>query len=175
MKYLNQGDESFCMKYKINALKDAKSFAFTMSLIFLIPLTILLFFGIINNDNEFFWFTLICFLLGFVFSLIQFGSIEWYCIYDDKIVIKNFFGVVNEVYFSQVHQIVDIELPIVKRDHVRCFIFVDKKKNIKDKIFWGSVFNSKFSYVRVPVTDELIATIEETGLTNKIYIPKKLF
>ena len=163
------------MKYKINALKDVKTVALTISLIFLIPLTVLLIFGITNNDNDFFWFTLICFILGCVISLINFGSMEWYCVYEDKIVVKNYFGVVNEVYFFQVHQIVDIELPIVKRDHIRCFVFVDKKKNIKDKIFWGSVSNSKFSYVRVPVTDELITTIEEVGLADKIYVPKKLF
>ena len=117
------------MKYKINTLKDAKSVALITSLIFLTPLAILLVFGIIESDNDFFVFTLICFIMGCVFSLFMFGNLQCYYIYENKIVVKNYFGVVNEVYFSQVHQIVDIELPIVKRDHVRCFIFVDKKKN----------------------------------------------
>ena len=164
------------MKYKINALKDAKLSALITSLIILFPFTImLLVFGIIENNNDYYLLALLWFIIGCILSLFVFGSIQWYFVYEDKIVVKNYLGEINEVYFSQVHQIVDIELPIVKRDHVRCFIFVDKKKNIKDKIFWGSVSNSKFSFVRVPVTDELITTVNDAGLSNKIYVPKKLY
>ena len=166
------------MKYKINALKDAKLAALIISLIILFPFTImLLVFGIIESNNDCYLLALIWFIIGCVLSLFVFGCIQWYCIYEDKIVVKNYLGEVNEVYFSQVHQIVDIELPIVKRDNVRCFIFADKKKNIKDKIFFGggTVCNSRFNYVRVPVTHELIKTIEDAGLTDSIYIPKKLF
>ena len=164
------------MKYKINALKDVKMVALITSLIMIFPFTImLLVFGMIESDTDCYLIAFIWFVIGCIISLFIFCSVQWYCVYEDKIVVKNYFGVVNEVYFFQVHQIVDIELPIVKRDYVRCFVFVDKKKNIKDKIFWGSVYNSKYSFIRVPVTDELITTIDEAGLTDKIYVAKKLF
>ena len=116
------------------------------------------------------WFVISCIL-----SLFIFGEIQWYCIEEDKIIVKNYLGIVNEVYFEQVLKIVDTELPIVKHQYARCFIFVDKNKKIEDKLFWGTVHNSKFNFVRVPVTDELIEHLKQLKLMEMIYIPKKSF
>ena len=163
------------MSFKINCLADTKKQTIAIWLILTLFPTLLMLILALFWDSDFYilaiiWFVLFCFL-----SLFGFGAIQWYYISEDKIVVKNYLGVVNEVYFSEVKQIVDIELPVVKFKYQRCFIFIDKEKNIKDKIFWGNSYNSKSRFVRVPVCDELVETIERLGMSNIIFIPKKLF
>lgn len=164
------------MEFKIKPLKEAKINIIVTCLIVVFWPTVG--FGIlaaIERSYDLYILLIVWFVIGCFISLIMFGSIQWYLVDNEKILVKNYFGVVNEVYFCSIQQIVDIELPIVKRDHVRCFIFVDKNKKIEDKLFWGTVHNSRFNFVRVPVTDELIEHLKQLKLMEMIYIPKKTF
>lgn len=163
------------MSFKINCLADTKKQTIAIWLILTLVPTLLMLILALFWNSDFYILAVIWFFLFCVFSLFGFGAIQWYYVSEDKIVVKNYLGVVNEVYFSEVKQIVEVELPVVKFKYQRCFIFIDKEKNIKDKIFWGSSYNSKFCFVRVPVCDELAETIESLGISDKIFIPKKLF
>ena len=163
------------MSFKINCLSDTKKQTILIWLFLTLVPTLLMLIVALFGNRDFYILAIIWFVLFCIFSLFGFGEIQWYYVDKEKIVVKNYLGIVNEVYFSKVKQIVDIELPVVKFKYQRCFIFIDKEKNIKDKIFWGNSYNSKSRCVRVPVCDELVETIERLGMSDIIFIPKKLF
>lgn len=164
------------MKFKIKPFREKKINALLLCLIFtFLPLILLGIFVLISRRYDLCILLCIWFLISCILSLFILGEIQWYCIEEEKIVVKNYLGVVNEVYFCEVQKIVDIELSIVRYKYTRCFIFIDKEKKIDDKVFWGTVHNSKLNFVRVPVTNELIELLEELNLTEKLYIPKKLY
>ena len=164
------------MKFKIEPLKEEISnIIFACLIIIFLPTIGFGILAAIDGNNELFilligWFVIACFI-----SLILLGRIQWYLIDKEKIVVKNYLGVINEVYLCSLQQIVDVELPIVKRDHIRCFIFIDKTINIENKVYWGTTANTKFGFVRVPVTKELIKLLSDLNLSEKIVFPKKIF
>lgn len=164
------------MKITIKPFREKKiTTLITCIIITFLPLIILGLVILIGHMYDLSILLWIWFVISCILSLFILGEIQWYCIEKDKIIVKNYFGIVNEVYFEQVQKIVDIELPIVKYRYARCFIFVDKNKKIEDKLFWGTVHNSKFNFVRVPVTNELIEHLKQLKLMEMIYIPKKIF
>ena len=164
------------MKFTIKPLKEEKYNIIVACLIVVfLPIIGIGLLATINWSNDLYIVLIVWFVVGCLISLIMLGSIQSYLVDNEKIIVKNYFGKVNEVYFCRVQHIVDIELPIVKRDYVRCFIFIDKMENIDDKVFWGNTTNYKFSFVRVPVNKELIEHLERLNLIEKIFIPKKIF
>jgi hypothetical protein len=164
------------MKFEIKPFREKKINALAICIIFTVfPLIFLGLFALIKQRHDVITLIIICLVTSLILSVFIFSEIQWYCIEEDKIIVKNYLGIVNEVYFEQVLKIVDIELPIVKYQYARCFIFVDKNIKIEDKLFWGTVHNSKFNFVRVPVTDELIEHLKQLKLMEMIYIPKKIF
>ena len=164
------------MKFTIKPFREKKiNTLVTCIIIMFFPLIILGLIILISQMHNLSILLWIWLVISCIFSFFLLGEIQWYCIEEDKIIVKNYLGIVNEVYFEQVLKIVDIELPIVKYHCARCFIFVDKNKKIEDKLFWGTVHNSKFNFVRVPVTNELIEHLKQLKLMEIIHIPKKSF
>ncbi len=104
------------------------------------------------------WGILVVFL-----SLVFLQQIQWYYIFDDKIIIKNLFGIVKETYFSDVKQIVQKKLSIFTKDHgVDCYIFIDRFDKKRDrKLLWQNIDNKKNRFARIPITDELQSYIKE--------------
>ena len=62
--------------------------------------------------------------------LIGFKYLEWYCIYDDHIEVRNIYGKKNSVFFNNVSSVEKIEINLTARGMKKTFyIFNDGRKN----------------------------------------------
>ena len=97
-------------------------------------------------------------LLGDCFlAVIMLPMIQWFYVYEDRIEVISIFGKVNEVYFSNVSNVIEKDLPVF-RTFVAHYVFDD---NRKEKHFFETTYqNHHNTMVRIYVTDELRSFIK---------------
>lgn len=131
--------------------------------VFVITLIVMGFVAFMSGSEEPFALIIIWGILIIFLSLVVLAYIQWYYIYEDKIIIKNIYGVVKKVYFSDVIEIIQKRFSIFTKDKgVECYVFIDKCiKHLDRKLFWENIDNKKNRFVRVPITEELKMYIED--------------
>jgi hypothetical protein len=127
---------------------------------------VLLLLAVAIDENDVGYLVLLLFpflglALGLPFMLVHLESFE---VYEEKIVVKNPFGVYTEVYFEKVTEVFETELQAASRySYVKCFVFSDGRK-LNRALLSATADNSKNICVRVPVTDELKELIAKKGI-----------
>ena len=100
--------------------------------------------------------------------LIGFKYLEWYCIYDDHIEVRNIYGKKNSVFFNNVSSVEKIEINLTARGMKKTFyIFNDGRKNNSNIFNINSCYNNKKFNLRIYKTDELENYIVNT-LKHKV-------
>ena len=115
--------------------------------------------GLITEENP----ELLLFSLSIIFIpililmiLIGFKYLEWYCIYDEHIEVRNIYGKKNSVFFNNVSSVEEIEINLTTRGMKKVFyIFNDGRKN-NDNIFdVNSCYNNKKFNLKIYKTNKL--------------------
>ena len=95
--------------------------------------------------------------------LIGFKYLEWYCIYDDHIEVRNIYGKKNSVFFNNVSCVEEIEINLTARGMEKVFyIFNDGRKNNRNIFNINSCYNNKKFNLRIYKTNELENYIIDT-------------
>lgn len=95
--------------------------------------------------------------------LIGFKYLEWYCIYDDHIEVRNIYGKKNSVFFNNVSSVEEIEINLTTRGMEKVFyIFNDGRKNNRNIFNINSCYNNKKFNLRIYKTNELENYIKDT-------------
>ena len=127
--------------------------------------------GLITEENP--KLLLLCLSIIFIpililMILIGFKYLEWYCIYDDHIEVRNIYGKKNSVFFNNVSSVEKIEINLTARGMKKTFyIFNDGRKNNSNIFNINSCYNNKKFNLRIYKTDELENYIVNT-LKHKV-------
>ena len=88
--------------------------------------------GLITEENP----ELLLFSLSIIFIpililmiLIGFKYLEWYCIYDDHIEVRNIYGKINSVFYNNVSSVEEVEIYLYRGTKKKFYIFNDGRKN----------------------------------------------
>lgn len=115
--------------------------------------------GLITEENP----ELLLFSLSIIFIpililmiLIGFKNLEWYCIYDDHIEVRNIYGKKNSVFFNNVSSVEEIEINLTTRGMKKVFyIFNDGRKNNSNIFDVNSCYNNKKFNLKIYKTNKL--------------------
>lgn len=147
------------MIFKQNVLKEEK-IKFLISVISVFVSYIAIFvIGLITKEN----LKLLLFCTSLIFVpililmvLIGFKNLEWYCIYEDHIEVRNIYGMKNSVYYNNVSKIEEVKIKLITRGMEKTFyIFNDGRKNNDNMIDINSCYNKKKFNLRIYKTDKL--------------------
>ena len=82
--------------------------------------------GLITEENP----KILLFGLSIIFipilifiTLIGFKYLEWYCIYDDHIEVRNVYGKKNSVFFNKVFSVEEVEINLTNRGMKKSFTY----------------------------------------------------
>lgn len=122
--------------------------------------------GLIREENP----ELLLFSLSIMFIpililtiLIGFKYLEWYCIYDDHIEVRNIYGKKNSVFFNDVSSVEEIEINLTTRGMKKVFyIFNDGRKNNGNIFDVNSCYNNKKFNLKIYKTNKLESYIINT-------------
>ena len=114
------------MIFKQNVLKE-EIIKFLIWVIGVITIYIsIIVIGLITEENP----ELLLFTLSIIFIpililmiLIGFKYLEWYCIYDDHIEVRNIYGKKNSVFFNNVSSVEEIEINLTTRGMKKSFTY----------------------------------------------------
>ena len=82
--------------------------------------------------------------------------LEWYCIYDDHIEVRNIYGVKNTVYYCNVAFVEEVRITLTTRGMEKTFyIFNDGRKNNNNILDYNSCYNNKKFNLRIYKTNWL--------------------
>ena len=115
--------------------------------------------GLITEENP----KLLLFSLSIIFIpililmiLIGFKYLEWYCIYDDHIEVRNIYGKKNSVFFNNVSSVEEVEINLTSRGTKKSFyIFNDGRKNNGNIFDFNSCYNNKKFNLKIYKTEKL--------------------
>ena len=147
------------MVFKQNVLKE-EIIKFLIVIIGVIAIYIaILVIGLITEEDP----KLMVFGLSIIFIpilismiLIGFKYLEWYCIYDDHIEVRNIYGKKNSVFFNNVSCVEEIEINLTARGMEKVFyIFNDGRKNNRNIFNINSCYNNRKFNLRIYKTNEL--------------------
>lgn len=147
------------MIFKQNVLKEEKIKFLSVVIGVLVSYIAILVIGLIINENP----KLLVFALSIIFLpililmiLIWFKYLEWYCIYDDHIEVRNIYGKKNSVYFNNVSSVEKVKINLTTRGMEKEFyIFNDGRKNNANIFNINSCYNNKKFNLRIYKTDKL--------------------
>ena len=127
---------------------------------------VFLFVGVVKDDFDAYAFSVMCFVATIIIGLSCSIYLQWFDVYEDCIVVRNIFGVVNRVEFSKVHYVLKKQLPVFTRDRgAMHYVFVDGRPTKRKGITYPyNSDNHKNITVRIPVTPELTAFLETKAL-----------
>ena len=108
-----------------------------------------------------FWIGILLIVACFIVTLGSLTLVQWFHVYEDHIEVRSIYGKVNEVYFYNVVDIIEIEIPL-QRTYIPHYVFDD---NRKEKHIEPIHQNTRRGMVRIYVTDELKALLERKGFT----------
>jgi len=143
------------MKFKIKVNKDKIIGNIVMIVLYVIVYICFVIFAYIQKNKEIL-IGIPLFCIPMVMGQLDlFRQMQWYEIYIDKIVVKNIYGKVNEVYFSAVKEIQEKRIATFTRDSgKKYYIFLDGRP-LRRWYEFLTCDNHKKTCVRVLVTDEL--------------------
>lgn len=102
-------------------------------------------------------FAILFLLGGTILSALTLTTVQWFHVYEDHIEVISVFGKVNEVYFSNVVDVIEKELPVF-RTYIPHYVFDDGRK---EKSFFETTHQNHHNrLVRIYITDELKELIE---------------
>ena len=147
------------MIFKQNVLKE-EIIKFLIGVIGVLTIYIsIIVIGLITEENP----ELLLFSLSIIFIpililmvLIGFKYLEWYCIYDDHIEVRNIYGKKNSVFFNNVSSVEEIEINLITRGMEKTFyIFNDGRKNNGNIFDVNSCYNNKKFNLKINKTNKL--------------------
>lgn len=147
------------MIFKQKVLKEEKiKFLIEVASVLISYIAILVI-GLITKEN----FKFLVFGLSMLFLpililmiLIGFKYLEWYCIYEDRIEVRNIYGEKNSVYFNNVSNIEQVKISLTTRGLKKVFyIFNDGRKNNSNIFDINSCYNNKKFNLRIYKTNKL--------------------
>lgn len=101
--------------------------------------------------------------------LIGFKNLEWYIVYNNKIEVRNIYGIKNIVFYDSVLFIEELEINLTTRGmNKKFYIFNDGRKNNNSIFNINSCYNNKKFNLRIYKTKELENYINN-NLHNLIY------
>ncbi len=100
---------------------------------------------------------------------------EWFCIYQDRIEVRNIYGIRNVVYYKDVLFVEELDIPLGSYGwKKRFYIFNDGRNNNDSDIDYNSCYNSKKYNLRIYKTPQLEDYITNVlGLNIEKQKPKK--
>ena len=147
------------MIFKQNVLKE-EIIKFLIGVIGVLTIYIsIIVIGLITEENP----ELLLFSLSIIFIpililmiLIGFKYLEWYCIYDDHIEVRNIYGKKNSVFFNNVSSVEEVEINLINRGMKKKFyIFNDGRKNNSNIFNINSCYNNKKFNLKIYKTNKL--------------------
>ncbi len=105
-------------------------------------------------ENLLGWFLLFC-LPILIAQLGLLSHIEWFEIYDDRIVAKNIFHTKNNVFFCNVQEVKEVTINVTNHDTERFYIFYDGRKDYKDIFGEMEPYNRRKYNLLIHKTPEL--------------------
>ena len=148
------------MIFKQNVLKE-EIIKFLIGVIGggLIPYIALIIIFLIREENPEFvllFFSIIFIPILILLILMGFIYLEWYCIYDDHIEVRNIYGKKNSVFFNNVSSVEEIEINLITRGMEKTFyIFNDGRKNNGNILDVNSCYNNKKFNLKIYKTNKL--------------------
>ena len=125
----------------------------------LIPYIALIIISLIREENPEFvllFFSIIFIPILILMILMGFIYLEWYCIYDDHIEVRNIYGKKNSVFFNNVSSVEEIEIILITRGKKKTFyIFNDGRKNNGNIFDVNSCYNNKKFNLKIYKTNKL--------------------
>ncbi len=104
-----------------------------------------------------------------IILLIGFKNLEWYIVYNNKIEVRNIYGIKNIVFYDSVLFIEELEINLTTRGmNKKFYIFNDGRKNNNSIFNINSCYNNKKFNLRIYKTKELENYINN-NLHNLIY------
>ena len=147
------------MIFKQNVLKEEKiKFLINNICVFTSYIAILVIGLIIKEDLKLllFYTSLIFVPILILMILIGFKNLEWYCIYDDHIEVRNIYGKKNSVFFNNVSSVEEVEINLTNRGMEKMFyIFNDGRKNNSTILNINSCYNNKKFNLKIYKTNKL--------------------
>ena len=114
--------------------------------------------GLITEENP----KLLLFSLSIIFIpililmiLIGFKYLEWYCIYDDHIEVRNIYGKINSVFYNNVSSVEEVEIYLYRGTKKKFYIFNDGRKNNGNIFDFNSCYNNKKFNLKIYKTNKL--------------------
>ena len=146
------------MIFKQNVLKEEIIYFLILVICVLTPYILIIVIGIIREENlEFMLFILsIMFIPILILTiLIGFKYLEWYCIYDDHIEVRNIYGKKNSVFYNNVSSVEEVEIYLYRGTKKTFYIFNDGRKNNGNIFDFNSCYNNKKFNLKIYKTDKL--------------------
>ncbi len=158
--------------FKQGILKEEKNRWISGFAIILVLPIILLVSVIIRQEFDKYFMFFVLVVLGPQFFLIAVScatSMEWFCIYEDRIEVRNLFRVKNVVYYDRVKFVEEVTINLTSRGMEKQFyIFNDGRKNNNSLLDLNSCYNRKKYNLRIYKTPEL-----EDYILNTLYLELK--
>lgn len=133
------------MLFKQKVCKEEKIKFWIIIACIVIPYAILAIVGFINHDdfNDFILLFAVLLPIFLLILLIELQNLEWYCIYDDHIDVRNIYHIKNSVYYDKVSSIKEKEFNLTTRGMQKTFyVFDDGRKD--NKVFGiDSCYNNR--------------------------------
>ena len=147
------------MIFKQNVLKEEIIKFLIVVIGVLTPYIAIIVICLIKEENPkllLFGSSIIFFPILILTILIGFKYLEWYCIYDDHIEVRNIYGKINSVFFNNVSTVEEIEINLTTRGMEKVFyIFNDGRKNTSNIFNINSCYNNKKTNLRIYKTNVL--------------------
>lgn len=82
--------------------------------------------------------------------------LEWFCIYQDRIEVRNIYGIRNVVYYKDVISVEELDISLGAYGwRKRFYIFNDGRKNNNSDVDFNSCYNSKKYNLRIYKTKKI--------------------
>lgn len=147
------------MIFKQNVLKEEIIKFLIVVIGVLTPYITIIVIGLITEENPKLFllsFSIIFVPMLVLIILVGFIYLEWYCIYDDHIEVRNIYGKKNSVFFNNVSTVEEIEINLTNRGMKKTFyIFNDGRKNNSNIFNINSCYNNKKFNLKIYKTNRL--------------------
>lgn len=160
------------MIFKQKVLKEEKIKLGIIISCVVIPYVAITIINFINQYNFRMFITIFLialFPILIIILLIGFKNLEWYIVYNNKIEVRNIYGIKNIVFYDSVLFIEELEINLTTRGmNKKFYIFNDGRKNNNSIFNINSCYNNKKFNLRIYKTKELENYINN-NLHNLIY------
>ena len=146
------------MIFKQNVLKE-EIIKFLIGIIAVLTSYIaIIIIGLITEENPkllLFGLSILFFPILILMILIGFKYLEWYCIYDDHIEVRNIYGKINSVFYNNVSSVEEVEIYLYRGTKKKFYIFNDGRKNNGNIFDFNFCYNNKKFNLKIYKTEKL--------------------